>query len=59
MSLLSVRLEDLGIEDLTEETLYPQVRTKSLALFALRQIRLIHWQLDLLAIRVLFSFYQG
>lgn len=59
MSLLSVRLEDLGIEDLTEETLYPQVRTKSLALFALRQIRLIHWQFDLLAIRALFSFYQG
>ena len=26
---LSVSLEDFGIEDLTEGTLYPQVRTKS------------------------------
>lgn len=29
-----VRLEDLGIDDLTKGTLYPQVRTNSFALFA-------------------------
>ena len=41
MSIFFVRLEDLGIEDLTEGTLYPQVRTNSLALSAFHLMSVI------------------
>lgn len=52
----SVRLEDLGIDDLTKGTLYPQVRTNSLALFGFHLIRLIQRNVDVMITSVLHEF---
>ena len=59
MSFFSVRLEDLGIEDLTEGTLYPQVRRNYVALFVFQIISEILKNVDFLITFVCTSLQQS